>query len=223
MKLLHIDSSISGAQSVSRQLTASIVNRLKGTIPGIEVKYRDLAASPLPQHSQALQALKIQSLPEAGVLSAVSIQSALQTESFSQANSLKADLAHMVQALEEFLDADIVVIGTPMYNFAIPSQLKSWIDCLAAPGRTFNYTATGVDGLCGSKRIIVASARGGMYSAPSPMAAMEHQESHLSSFFSFIGVPNLEFIRAEGLSMGPDQRQRSLDSALALAAELKAA
>lgn len=213
MKLLHIDSSISGAQSVSRQLSASIVARLKEATSGVEVTYRDIAAVPVPHHSEALQSLKIKALSDGGALNAVAIQEA----------SLQRDFATINAVLKEFLAADIIVLGTPMYNFGIPSQLKAWIDCLAAPGQTFRYTEAGAEGLCGGKRIIVASSRGGFYNAQSPMAALDHQENYLSGFLGFIGVTDITFVRAEGVNYGPEQRQSALESALAEAANLKAA
>jgi len=134
-----------------------------------------------------------------------------------------ADFAATNVVLDEFLAADIVVLGAPMYNFGIPSQLKAWIDCLAAPGKTFRYTAAGVEGLAGAKRVIIASSRGGFYSAPSPVAVLDHQESYLSGFFGFIGVTDIGFVRAEGVNVGPEQRQRALAAALAEAAALQAA
>ena len=124
--------------------------------------------------------------------------------------------------LNEFLAADIIVLGAPMYNFAIPGQLKAWVDCLAAPGRTFRYTEQGPEGICGGKRIIVASSRGGFYTSPSPMAMLDHQESYLTSFFGFIGVSDVKFVRAEGVKYSAEQRQRSLESALAEVAVLQA-
>lgn len=114
--------------------------------------------------------------------------------------------------LEQFLAADIVVIGTPMYNFGIPSQLKAWIDRIAVPGKAFRYTENGPEGLAGGKRVIVASARGGIYSE-GPAAVMDFQESYLRAFFGFIGIDGIEVVRAEGLAMGPDQRQVALDKA----------
>lgn len=179
MKLLHIDSSVLGGQSVSRQLTASIVARLRDTTPGLEVSYRDVVSDPVPNNSD--------------------------------------------EVLEQFLAADIVVVGAPMYNFGIPSQLKAWIDCLAVAGKTFRYSESGAEGLAGDKRIIVASSRGGIYSAPSPLAVLDHQESYLKGFFGFIGVQNVEFVRAEGVNLGGAQRQQALDSALAEVALLQAA
>jgi len=135
----------------------------------------------------------------------------------------QAEYATTNIVLDEFLAADIIVLGAPMYNFGIPSQLKAWIDCLAAPGKTFKYSATGVQGLAGGKKVIIASSRGGVYSASSPIAFMDHQESFLKSFFGFIGVTDITFVRAEGVNMGPEQRQSALDSALAEVALLKAA
>jgi FMN-dependent NADH-azoreductase len=225
LKLLHIDSSISGAQSVSRQLSASIVTRLRDNSPGLGVSYRDLAAEPVPHQSPATRFAKLKSLYEAGALAgeigemvAAAMQGGAQVDASAQ-----DEVAATNVALDEFLAADIVVIGAPMYNFGIPSQLKAWIDCLAAPGKTFSYTATGVEGLAGSKKVIVASSRGGFYSASSPMAFMDHQETFLSNFFGFIGITDITFVRAEGVNTGPEQRQRALESALAEIAVLKAA
>jgi len=116
-----------------------------------------------------------------------------------------------------------VVLGAPMYNFGIPSQLKAWIDCLAAPGKTFKHTATGVEGLAGGKKLIIASSRGGFYTASSPMAFMDHQETFLTSFFGFIGISDAAFVRAEGVGLGPEQRKLALETALADVSALKAA
>jgi FMN-dependent NADH-azoreductase len=208
---------------VSRQLSASIVARLKQAAPGLKITYRDIAASPIPHHSEALQNLKIKALSEGAALNAGAIPVAAGDASASLGSSLQQDFATINVVLNEFLAADTIVLGTPMYNFGIPSQLKAWIDCLAAPGQTFRYTETGVEGLCGGKRIIVASSRGGFYSAQSPTAAMDHQESYLTSFLGFIGVKDIAFVRAEGVNYGAEARQRAIDSALAEVAVLKAA
>ncbi len=123
-----------------------------------------------------------------------------------------ADMAdHAV--LEEFLAADTVVIGAPMYNFSLPSQLKAWIDRLMIPGRTFRYTAEGPEGLVKGKRVIVALARGGYYDAGSPAGALEHLETYLRAVLGFIGIEP-EFIVAEGINMGPEQRVAALEAAL---------
>jgi FMN-dependent NADH-azoreductase len=220
MKLLHIDSSISGSRSVSRQLTASIVGRLKQTTPSLEITYRDIAAMPVPHHSEALLNLKIKALSERGALHAGAIQVQVTDAPGNDAAGaqLQHDFATINAVLDEFVAADIVVLGAPMYNFGIPSQLKTWIDCLAVPAQTFRYTATGGEGLCGAKRIIVGSSRGGFYSAPS-----DHQESYLTGFFGFLGVSDIAFVRAEGVNLGAEQRARALESALAEVATLKAA
>jgi FMN-dependent NADH-azoreductase len=117
------------------------------------------------------------------------------------------------EALEEFLAADIVVIGAAMYNFGIPSQLKTWIDRIAVAGKTFRYTADGSEGLAGGKRVIVASSRGGIYSPGSAGTAMDFQEAYLRAVFGFLGVPELEFIRAEGLNFNEEHKSKALASA----------
>ncbi len=170
MKLLHIDSSILGGGSVSRLLTADLVAAERGLHPGLEVIYRDLAAEPLQHLSGAHLA------GDAGV-----------------------DVAEGAAALEEFLAADIVVIGAPMYNFSVPSQLKAWIDRLAVAGKTFRYGEGGVEGLAGGKKVVVASSRGGAY-AGTPLAALDHQESYLSGVFGFFGITDIEFVRAENVA-----------------------
>jgi FMN-dependent NADH-azoreductase len=115
--------------------------------------------------------------------------------------------------LDEFLAADAVVIGAPMYNFTLPSQLKAWIDRVLVAGKTFRYTENGPEGLAGGKRVIIALARGGVYSAGSPAAALEHLESYLRGVFNFIGIEP-EFVAADGLNFGPEQREQSLRQAL---------
>jgi FMN-dependent NADH-azoreductase len=225
MKLLHIDSSISGEQSVSRQLTASIVTHLKHTTPDLEITYRDLVAAPVPHHSLALWNRRLQALSEGEILSTgeIQLQGTSAPDEHAAALQLEQDFATINAALQEFLAADIVVLGAPMYNFTIPSQLKAWIDSISVSGQTFRYTSQGAEGLCADKRIIVASSRGGIYTAPSPLASLDHQESYLTSFFNFIGVSDIKFVRVEGINMGGEQRQRSLSAALAEVATLRVA
>ena len=115
--------------------------------------------------------------------------------------------------LEEFLAADTIVIGAPMYNFTLPTQLKAWIDRILVAGKTFRYTESGPEGLAGGKRVIIALARGGVYSGTSPAAALEHLETYLKGVFNFIGIEP-EFVIAEGLNLGADHREQSLKSAL---------
>jgi FMN-dependent NADH-azoreductase len=117
------------------------------------------------------------------------------------------------EVLEEFLAADTVVIGAPMYNFTLPTQLKAWIDRILVAGKTFRYTESGPEGLAGGKRVIVALARGGFYDSNSPAAALEHLETYLRGTFNFIGIEP-EFVVADGLSISPEQRESSIKSAL---------
>jgi FMN-dependent NADH-azoreductase len=114
--------------------------------------------------------------------------------------------------LDEFLAADTVVIGAPMYNFTLPTQLTAWIDRIVIAGKTFQYGASGPEGLAGPKRVIIALARGGIYS-DGPAAALEHVETYLRGVFNFIGIEP-EFVVAEGLNLSPENRQQALDFAI---------
>ena len=202
MKILQIDSSISGASSVTRQLTASIVDQLVRLTPGTDVQYIDVAANPLPQLSPGVWAAKMAGAggdhAESGALAALS------------------------ESVAAFVTADVVVLGAPMYNFSVPSQLKAWIDSICAAGVTFSYSAEGVKGLCGGKRVIIASARGNVFTAPSPNAAMDYQENYLRAVFRFLGIDAIEIVRAEGVAFGPEPRQLALDAAQAGIAALAA-
>ncbi len=200
MKLLHLDSSILGENSVSRTMSAAIVTRLRALHDGLEVTYRDLAAAPIRHLSGAYLAG--------------------QSPDVQHDQAMQEDLALGGAALDEFLAADIVVIGVPMYNFTIPSQLKSWVDRILVAGKTFRYGAGGPEGLAGGKRVILALSRGGFYGSDTPHASLEHQDSYLRGTFGFIGLPELEVFRAEGVAMGPEQRQRALDDALGRIAAL---
>jgi FMN-dependent NADH-azoreductase len=124
------------------------------------------------------------------------------------------------EVLKEFMDADVLVIGAPMYNFGIPSQLKSWIDHILVAGKTFRYTDTGAEGLAGAKKVIIASARGGIYAPGGPLAAIDFQEPHLKTLFRFLGIEQLTVIRAEGVAIGPEQRAAAIEEALAAAPNL---
>ena len=105
------------------------------------------------------------------------------------------------------------MVGAPLYNFSIPSQLKAWIDRVAQVGRTFKYTDKGPQGLAGGKTVIVASTRGGVYSATEGGRAMEHQESYLQTVFGFFGITDVRFVRAEGLAMGDASKAQALVAA----------
>ena len=115
--------------------------------------------------------------------------------------------------LDEFLAADTVVIGAPMYNFTLPTQLKAWLDRILVAGKTFRYTESGPEGLAGGKRVVIALARGGFYGVGSPAASLEHLETYLRGVFNFIGIEP-EFVAADGLAIGPEQRESSVKQAL---------
>jgi len=202
MKLLHIDSSILGAQSATRELGAAIVGNWRRQNPGAQVRYLDLAREPLSHLTG--EVLGARSAPA------------------DQRNTeLLRDVAAGERALEDFLAADVIVVGAPMYNFSIPSQLKAWIDRIAVAGRTFRYTEKGPEGLAKGKKIIIVSARGGIYSAGAPAAALDFQENYLRGVFGFLGITDIEFVRAEGLNYGPAQREQAMTAALnAIAGEL---
>ncbi|MET0232058.1 MAG: FMN-dependent NADH-azoreductase, partial [Rhodanobacteraceae bacterium] len=121
--------------------------------------------------------------------------------------------------LDEFFAADVVVIGAPMYNFNIPSSLKAWIDRVLVAGKTFRYTEKGPEGLAGGRKVIIASSRGGFYGPESPLAHQDFQETYLRHVFGYMGITDLEFVRAEGIGLGPDHRAKALESAHAVIAE----
>ena len=128
--------------------------------------------------------------------------------------------AQAQELVDEFLAADIVVIGAPLYNFTISSQLKSWLDRIVMAGRTFRYVANGSEGLAGGKRVIVALARGGVYSEGSPIASDEHAETLLRTIFRFIGINDPEFIIAEGVALGAEPRRAAIELALKQVSEM---
>ncbi|HEX5257202.1 MAG TPA: NAD(P)H-dependent oxidoreductase [Sphingomicrobium sp.] len=126
---------------------------------------------------------------------------------------LTLDAFAETSVLDEFLAADTIVIGAPMYNFTLPTQLKAWIDRIVIAGKTFRYTANGPEGLATGKRVIIALARGGFYNQGSPASALEHLETYLRGVFNFIGIEP-ELVAADGLSVSPEQRDESIRLAL---------
>lgn len=204
MNLLHLDSSITGPQSVSRLLSSAIVDRLKGTHADLRVTYRDLAHTPISHLSPDALAAAFNpaAVPEPAV---------------------QSELALGSNILEEFLAADVVVIGVGFYNFSISSQLKAWIDRIVIRGKTFQYGEKGPQGLAGGKRVILAVARGGYYGPGSPVQAFEHAETYLRAVFGFVGVTHLEVVEANGLATGADQRDAAVKAALQQVAALPAA
>lgn len=194
MKLLHIDSSILSANSVSRQLTADTVAQWVKSHPDTTVDYLDLALD-APSH------LSSDSL---GFRAPAGTQ---HTDKQQRENAISEAL------VSQFLAAEVIVVGAPLYNFSIPTQLKAWIDRIAQPGRTFAYTAEGPKGLATGKTVIVASTRGGVYSTSDWGRAAEHQESYLQTVFGFLGITDVRFVRAEGLAMGETQKVAALQEA----------
>ncbi len=205
MKLLHIDSSIQGLQSVSRELTKAIVAQLVRNAATAEVTYRDLAKTPIPHQSEELFALKM-ALSKGGATGETALAAASPTT--------RNELSILDAVIEEFLAADVVVIGAPMYNHSIPSQLKTWIDGINVAGKTFHYTASGPVGLIKGKKILIASSRGGFYAGQAATASFDHQESFLTSAFTFLGIEEIEIIRAEGVSINAELRKKAMDSAM---------
>lgn len=195
MKLLQVDSSVLGTNSVSRQLTAEIVAEWRRVHPDTTVEHLDLAVD-TPNHFDA-NALGIK------------VAVAEPTEAQKRENAVSEKL------VSQFLAADVIVVGAPLYNFSVPSQLKAWIDRLAQVGRTFKYTEKGPVGLAGGKTVIVASTRGGVYSTSEGGRAMEHQESYLKAIFGFFGISDVRIVRAEGLAMGDAAKTSAIDSARA--------
>lgn len=195
MQILHLDSSVLGTASVSRQLSAGIVARYKALHPDATVVSRDLAADPALHLTGAHMA---------------AFQGAVVEDATITADLLKGN-AYM----EELFASDVIVIGAPMYNLSIPTPLKAWIDRIAVAGKTFQYTATGPEGLLKNKRAFIASARGGVYSAGSPAAAIEHQESYLIGLLAFLGVTDVTIVRAEGIAFGPEAKEAAVTRALA--------
>ncbi len=159
MKLLHIDLSILGEGSASRRLSAAIVAAFAQAVSDLEIVRRDLDADPIPHlDSKRLPTVRPANAPQG-------------------ATGVPDDEG--AGALDEFLAADIVVIGAPMYNFTIPSQLKAWIDRILIAGKTFRYSEAGPVELAGGKRVIIALSRGGLYAPGMPFEANDFQERYL--------------------------------------------
>ncbi len=195
MQVLHIDSSILGEASASRVLSAAIVHELLSVRVDAKVISRDIVVNPVPHLSGAIAA------------------GFRQTASAVADEATRAEHVRSEELVREFLESDVIVLGAPMYNFSISTQLKSWLDRIAQPGRTFKYTETGPVGLSGDKLVIVGSTRGGMYSS-GPAAAMDFHEAYLKAFFGFLGIRRVSVVRAELLTKGAELRSRSIRAAL---------
>jgi len=205
MKLLHVDSSPLGGNSVSRELTQRIVTQWRATHSHTKVEHLDLAQD-APSHLSA---------------DSLGFRMGVNAEGLSEVQRKENEISEKL--VSQFLAADVIVVGAPMYNFSVPSQLKAWIDRILVAGKTFKYSAHGAEGLAGHKRVIVAISRGGFYGAGTPAAVGEHLETYLRWVFGFIGIKNLEFISADGVQVGPEHREKALASALQAATNLQAA
>lgn len=190
MTILHIDSSITGDVSVSRRLSAATLSKIMAVQPGAKVIYRDLVAAPLDHY---VMTDKPGRDTEGSVFSAA--------------------------ILEEFLAADTIVIGAPLYNFTISSQLKAWIDRIVISGVTYKFTEQGAVKLIEGKRVIVLVSRGAVYQPGTPWTPFEHAETFLKAVFGAIGIEP-EVIIAEGTAYGPDSRAGAIAGAEAAIAEL---
>lgn len=190
MNILHLDSSALGTASASRELTRAIVEALTRHHPSARVTHVDLDADPLPH---------------------------LTARSLAKADP--AEAARAERALEEFLAADVLVIGAPMYNFAIPSTLKTWIDRVTVAGRTFRYTANGPEGLAGGKRAILAISQGGLHAPGGPS---DFQQRYLEYLLGFLGITDVHAVRAGGLALSAEDRERAMAEALAEARRVAA-
>ena len=199
MNILRVDSAVTGPESVSRELTQAITDHFRALDPAADVVELDLAADPLP-HIDAVTT------------------GAIRWPAERHDEAMRAAAPAERAVLEQFLAADVVVIGAPMYNFTIPSQLKAWLDRLGVPGVTFSYSEAGPQGLAGPKRVIVASSQGGAYDLDAPF---EHHESYLRDFLAFIGIADPVFVRAGRIGFGPDVRAAALAAARETIAKLE--
>jgi FMN-dependent NADH-azoreductase len=191
MNLLHLDSSILGDHSASRQLTHEVVQAYLNAHADSQVTYRDLASDALGHFSAA-------SLAAAGT--PVDVRDAAQQQ----------EVAGNEATLQQFLYSDVLVIGAPMYNFTIPTQLKAWFDRILIAGRTFRYSEAGPEGLCVGKKVIIVSTSGGLH-AGQPTGT-GHEEL-LKTLFAFIGITDLQFVRAHGLAYGEEPRASAMSAA----------
>ena len=200
MKLLHLDSSILADNSVTRELSAVVATTLRQRQAKVETTYRALAANPSAHLSGEIVGARF-------------------TAEADWTELQRSEAALSDQLIEEFFAADVLVIGAPMYNFSIPTQLKSWIDRVAAAGRTFKYTENGPVGLVPNKKVVVVSGRGGVHSSEQG-SLMDFQEDFLVKVLGFLGVTDVEIIRAEAIGMGPDKRATSIHLAKEAIAKL---
>ncbi len=183
--LLVINSSPNPDASVSRKLTEHFAESWQQAHPGSSVVTRDVGLTPPPHLDQA-------------------IIGAYYTSEDARSDEQKTLLSLSDSIIEEVRNADVIVIGSPMHNFGVTSGLKTWIDHLARVGETFNYSENGPVGTLGGRPVFVLTARGGAYSKPSPVNAMDSQEPYLKTTLGFVGLDDVTFIHAEGVAGGTD-------------------
>ncbi|QXI30014.1 FMN-dependent NADH-azoreductase [Pseudomonas vanderleydeniana] len=196
-RVLIIESSARQQDSVSRQLTQQFISQWKAAHPADEITVRDLAQNPVPHLDSNLLG---------GWMKPQEQRSAIEQASLERSNELT----------DELLAADVLVLAAPMYNFAIPSTLKAWLDHVLRAGVTFKYTETGPQGLLTGKQAYVLTARGGLYAG----GTNDHQEPYLRQVLAFIGIHDVDFIHAEGLNMGGDLHEKGLNQAKARLAQI---
>ena len=198
--ILVIDSAVSGEASVSKSLVREAVTALTDAAPA-EVLYRDLGRDPIPHLSEATLA---------GVRGEPSTEAELATRALSDA------------LIAELRAADTIVVGAPMYNFSVPTSLRSWFDHVLRAGETFSYTEAGPQGLLPGKRVIVVESRGGLYSE-GPAQAIDFQEPYLRHLLGFMGLTDVTFVRAEKIGYGPDARTAAIADATSVLRGIAAA
>lgn len=188
--LLQLNSSLFSGNGQSSRLANTFVAQWVAANPGSEVFVRDLAAEPVP-HLDGERFGAFLARPE------------------DRTVDQQAVVAFSDQLIEELRNADVLVLGVPMYNFGIPSQLKAYFDHVARAGVTFRYTETGPVGLLTGKKAYILAARGGMYAG----TARDTQTGYVRDFLRFIGIDDVEFVYAEGLSMGDASKETALSKA----------
>jgi FMN-dependent NADH-azoreductase len=189
-RVLIIESSARQQGSVSRQLTQTFIQQWQAAHPADQITVRDLAAQPVPHLDADLLG---------GWMKPAEQRNDSEQESLQRSNELT----------DELLAADVLVLAAPMYNFAIPSTLKAWLDHVLRAGVTFKYTETGPQGLLTGKRAYVLTARGGIYAGSSA----DHQEPYLRQVMGFVGIHDVQFIHAEGMNLGGDFQEKGLNQA----------
>jgi len=196
-RVLIIESSARQQDSVSRQLTQQFIGQWQAAHPADPITVRDLASDPVPHLDSHLLG---------GWMKPAEQRTDIEKASLKRSNQLT----------DELLAADVLVLAAPMYNFAIPSTLKAWLDHVLRAGLTFKYTDTGPQGLLVGKRAYVLTARGGLYAG----GTHDHQEPYLRQVLAFIGIHDVTFIHAEGLNMGGDFQEKGLNQAKARIAQV---